>query len=82
VALTGGLIGDRIYKESYQGTFGNTPIFIGTGHPDPHVPVERVYETRALLHEMNAAVTLEVYPHIGHTVVREEIDKANLLVFV
>ena len=45
VAFTGGLIGDKIYPETYAGDFQGTPIFIGTSNPDPHVPVERVKET-------------------------------------
>src|SRR5690606_930090 len=27
--FSGGLIGDRIYPENYQGDFGNTPVFVG-----------------------------------------------------
>src|SRR6478736_2823346 len=40
-AFTGGLIGDKIYNENYEGDFQDTPIFIGTSNPDPHIPVER-----------------------------------------
>ena len=39
VAFTGGLIGDRIYNENYKGDFQSTPVFIGSGNPDSHVPV-------------------------------------------
>lgn len=60
VAFTGGLIGDRIYKENYQGDFKNTPFFIGSSNPDPHVPVERVYAITNILKRMNAVV-LERY---------------------
>src|SRR3954447_4549448 len=42
VAFTGGLVGDRIYTDNYSGNFNQTPVFIGTSNPDPHVPVERV----------------------------------------
>lgn len=50
VALfTGGLIGDHIYAENYKGDFGGTPIFIGSGNPDAHVPVERVKETERIM---------------------------------
>ena len=45
VAFTGGLIGDKIDTKNYKGDFKNTPVFIGTSDPDPHVPVERVHET-------------------------------------
>ena len=38
VIFTGGLIGDKIYTENYKGDFAETPVFIGTGNPDAHVP--------------------------------------------
>jgi phospholipase/carboxylesterase len=81
VAFTGGLIGDRIYPENYKGDFGGTPIFIGTSDPDPHVPVPRVHATTKILRDMNASVTEEVYPLMGHTISQHEIDKANELIF-
>ena len=81
VAFTGGLIGDKIYSETYSGDFEGTPIFLGTSNPDPHVPVERVVESVALLKKMNAAITEKIYPNLGHTISEDEIDKANQLVF-
>jgi phospholipase/carboxylesterase len=81
VAFTGGLIGDKIYTENYKGDFQNTPVFIGTGNPDPHVPVERVYATTNILKNMNAVVTEKVYNNMGHTINQDEIDNANNLVF-
>jgi phospholipase/carboxylesterase len=81
VAFTGGLIGDKIYPQNYRGDFSQTPVFIGTGNPDPHVPVERVYATTNILKNMNAAVTEKVYTGMGHTINQDEIDNANGLVF-
>jgi phospholipase/carboxylesterase len=49
VAFTGGLIGDKVNTENYSGNFNGTPIFIGTGNPDPHVPLERVNESISIL---------------------------------
>jgi len=80
-AFTGGLIGDKIYRENYRGDFQNTPIFIGTSNPDPHVPVERVYATTNILKDMNAAVTEKVYNNLGHTINLDEIELANKIVF-
>ncbi|MEJ7683070.1 MAG: dienelactone hydrolase family protein [Segetibacter sp.] len=80
-AFTGGLIGDKIYTENYKGDFNNTPVFIGTSNPDPHVPVERVYATTKILKNMNAVVTEKVYNNIGHTINQNEINNANNLVF-
>jgi phospholipase/carboxylesterase len=80
-AFTGGLIGDRIYPDHYSGGFAGTPIFIGTGDPDFHVPVTRVHDTTALLQKMNAAVTERVYPGMGHTITTSEIAEAARAVF-
>jgi len=80
-AFTGGLIGDKIYRENYKGDFQNTLVFIGTSNPDPHVPVERVYATTNILKEMGAAVTEKVYNNMGHTINQDEMDNANRIVF-
>lgn len=80
-AFTGGLIGDRIYEENYTGDFGGTPVFIGTSDPDAHVPVARVHQTEAVLKKRNAAVTVKVYPNMGHTITQDEIEQASRLVF-
>ncbi len=81
VAFTGGLIGDRIYTENYSGSFEGTPVFIGTSNPDFHVPVQRVLDTEAVLKSMEASVTVKVYDNMPHTIVQDEIDLANQLVF-
>nr|WP_322626201.1 dienelactone hydrolase family protein [uncultured Flavobacterium sp.] len=80
-AFTGGLIGDRIYAENYNGNFDGTPVFIGTSNPDFHVPVQRVYDTETILNSMNANVTVKVYDNMPHTIVQDEIDLTNQLVF-
>ncbi len=81
VALTGGLIGDHIYEENYSGDFNTTPIFISTGNPDPHVPVERVKESVRILEKMHAKVNLQIYEGRPHTVSQDEIDRTNQLIF-
>jgi phospholipase/carboxylesterase len=80
-AFTGGLIGDHLHTENYNGDFKGTPIFIGSSNPDPHVPVERVAETAAMLSKMNAVVTQKIYPNMGHTICEDEIEKVNTLIF-
>ena len=75
-AFTGGLIGDRIYRQRYNGDFARTPVFIGTGDPDPHVPVQRVHDTAAILEQMNADILEKIYPQMGHTITTEELKTA------
>lgn len=81
VAFTGGLIGDKIYKENYQGNFENTPVFIGSSNPDFHIPVERVYATTNILKSMGATVTEKIYNNMGHTINQDEINQANTIIF-
>jgi phospholipase/carboxylesterase len=80
-AFTGGLIGDRLYPENYKGDFGGTPVFIGTGDHDPHVPLQRVQATTTLLRGMNAIVTEMVYPGRPHTILSDEISQASRIMF-
>lgn len=80
-AFTGGLIGDKIYPENYKGDFKNTPVFIGSSNPDPHVPVERVYATTNILKSMHADVAEKIYENMGHTITMDEIAMTNKHVF-
>ncbi len=80
-AFTGGLIGAEIDSINYSGNFDQTPIFIGTSNPDPHVPVGRVYETETILKQMNGNVRVKVYPGMGHMINQNELDSANAWVF-
>ncbi|MFN3405666.1 MAG: alpha/beta hydrolase [Cytophagaceae bacterium] len=81
IAFTGGLIGDKIYAENYHGSFEGTPVYIGTSDPDPHVPVDRVYNSVEILKSLKAEVTVEVFKNLGHTINQDEIDKVNSLIF-
>ncbi len=81
VAFTGGLIGDHLNKSNYHGDFKQTPIFIGSSNPDPHVPIERVHATTDILKGMNANVVEKIYENMGHTISQDEIDWAKKMVF-
>ena len=81
IAFTGGLIGDKINNENYQGDFAGTPVFIGSSNPDPHVPVERVNESTKILRSMNAEVTEKIYEGMGHTINQDEIDTVIRIIF-
>lgn len=81
VAFTGGLIGDKVYEENYKGDFAGTPVFIGTSDPDPHVPVQRVNESEAILKRMNASLIKKVYKNMGHTISQDEIKMVNEFIF-
>lgn len=76
-AIIGGLIGEKINQQPYQGDFDSTPIYLGTSNPDFHVPLERVQETETILSQMNAKVTLQAFENIGHTIHPKQIDWMN-----
>lgn len=80
MAFTGGLIGEVLDLNNYQGNFNGTPVLITTGNPDPHVPLTRVEESVAIIKNLGADVTLKVYPGRPHTITQQEIDLANQLV--
>lgn len=80
-AIIGGVIGQEINRAHYKGDFMQTPVFIGTSHPDFHVPLERVQDTVTILKDMNAAVTEKVYNNMGHTINQDEIAMINKLIF-
>jgi phospholipase/carboxylesterase len=78
MAFTGGLIGEEIDRSNYLGNFGGTPVFIGSGDPDPHIPVSRVKESNLVLTDMGAKLTEKIYPGIPHTIIQDEIDWVNI----
>lgn len=72
--LSGGLIGPEGTPREYGGDLAETPVLLGCSDIDPHIPVERVHETRAVLGDLGAAVDERIYEGMGHTVNRDEID--------
>ena len=77
IAFTGGLIGETIDQDNYIGNFQGTPVFIGSGDPDPHIPVSRVKESNRILTGLGAVVTEKIYPGIAHTIIQDEVDWVN-----
>ena len=73
-ALSGGLIGPDGTDFAFDGDLDGTPVFLGCSDVDPHIPVERVHETRDVLGGMGADVTERIYEGMGHTVNRDELD--------
>jgi maleylacetate reductase len=79
VLFTGGVIGPPGTRWTENGSFDGTPIFLGSGDPDSHVPVSRVLETAELFSRMGAAVTTRLYPGRSHTVSDDEIVVARAI---
>ena len=78
IAFTGGLIGPAAAQRDYEGSLQGTPVFLGSGDPDPHVPIERVLETQDAFERMGAKVELRRYPGLPHTVNDDELQAARM----
>jgi predicted esterase len=74
MGLTGGLVGPPGTPRDYAGSLRGTPVFLGSGDPDPHIPFERVRETEAVLTRMGASVEVRRYPGMPHGVNADEIE--------
>lgn len=72
VALSGGLIGEELDDE-YPGDMDGTPVFLGCSDSVPHIPEERVHETRDVFEALGADVEERIYPGMGHGVNEDEI---------
>jgi predicted esterase len=80
IAFTGGLIGPPGTEFRYSGQLTGTPAFLGAGDPDAHVPWQRVQESASVLSALGAEVILKRYPGMPHTINREEIEEAKMLI--
>jgi len=77
IGFSGGLIGPPGTPRTYSGSLNGTPVFLGCSDVDPHIPLERVHETRDVLAALGAAVDERIYPGMGHTINRDEIEAAK-----
>lgn len=71
--LSGGLIGPAGTPRDYPGSLGGTPVFLGCSDVDGHIPAERVRETAEILERLGGAVTMRLYPGMGHSINADEI---------
>ncbi len=79
IGLSGGLIGPPGTPRTYTGSFAATPTFLGCSDIDAHIPVERVHETGKIYRQLGAAVDERIYPKMGHTINRDELDAVRAL---
>ena len=80
VALSGGLIGPDDAPRDESGALDGTPVLLGCSDIDAHIPKERVIASAAILERLGGAVTLRLYPGMGHEVNDDEITWVQALV--
>ena len=83
VAFSGGLHGPKGTTWEHGddgGSLEGTPVFLGCSDSDPHIPVERVHDTRDVFEAMDADVTERIYEGMGHGVNDDELEHAAAMV--
>lgn len=77
--LSGGLIGPPGTAWPSPPELAGTPVFLGCGDRDDHIPVERVEESAEVFRRAGAAVRAEIYPGMPHLVNEDEIAHVRAL---
>jgi len=71
--LSGALIGP-IDAVRPRAELQGTPVLLGCAEADPHIPVDYVEQSAALLESSGAQVSKQIYPGSDHSVFPEEIE--------
>lgn len=77
--LSGGLIGPPGTTWPRDGVLDRTPVFLGCSDIDDHIPAARVLESADVLRANGGEVTDVLYPGMGHTVNRDELEHVQRL---
>jgi phospholipase/carboxylesterase len=79
VGLSGGLIGPPGTEWPSPPALAGTPVFLGCGDRDDHIPVSRVRESAEVYERAGAHVTAIIYPGMPHTVNEDEIEHVRAI---
>lgn len=79
IAAVGGRIGPQGTAFDDPGDLARTPVYLGCGDPDPHIPWARVEESASAFARQNADVTLRRYSGYPHAVHPEAVSFARSL---
>ncbi len=80
IAFAGGLIGPDETPRDYAGSFDGTPVFIGVGDQDHHIPVVRSQLSAEVYTRMGAEVDLRVYAGLPHTIIEDQIKAGRAII--
>jgi len=79
VGLSGGLIGPDGTPRDESGSLAGTPVFLGCSDVDAHIPKERVIESADVLRRLGGEVDARLYPGMGHTINRDELNAVRAI---
>jgi len=79
LAFSGGLIGPDGTPRDYAGSLDGTPVFLGCGDRDPHIPLPRVEHSADVLARLGGEVIRRIYPGMGHIINEDELATAREL---
>ncbi len=80
IGLSGGLIGaDSELELRDSPSLEFTPVFLGCSDIDPHIPLERVQRSAALLERQGGSVETRIYPNFGHGINSDELEVVRTL---
>jgi predicted esterase len=79
IGLSAGLIGPPGTPREYAGSLAGTPVFLGCSDIDAHIPLSRVHESADVFRRLEGVVDERIYPGMGHTVNRDEIEAIEAL---
>jgi phospholipase/carboxylesterase len=73
IGLSAGLIGPQDTPRDYAGSLAGTPVFLGCGDMDDHIPLERVKESTKVLRRLGGDVKERIYRGMGHGINDDEL---------
>lgn len=79
IGLSAALIENGDQPRTYAGSLEGTPVFLGCSDADFHIPAARVDRSAQLLRALGGDVDQRIYPGLGHTVNRDELDAVQQL---
>ena len=73
-ALSGGLVGKLDSDPRPPADLTGLPILVGMGDADQVIPLKQIEASVVLLRKAGADLTYQLYPGLGHSVVRQETE--------
>lgn len=73
VGLSGAVIGPSGIARTPTGSLRGTPVFLGCGDLDSHIPIASVRESTEIFRTLGADVMERIYPEMSHLINEDEI---------